>query len=73
VLSATCSRPPRVRRSPRRARLSSLLLLFEGDVRLGEDADEPNALDGQPPNLVAGHELERLVEVGLGLDANGFA
>ena len=43
----------------------------EGDVGLGDDADEPAALDdGQPPDLVAGHELERLFEVIAGLDAD---
>src|SRR5205809_7563262 len=44
-----------------------LLVLAEGDVGLGNDADEPAVLDnGQPPNLVAGHELKRLVEVFVG-------
>ena len=41
-----------------------LLVLAEGDVGLGNDADEPAVLDhGQPPNLVACHQLERLFEV----------
>ena len=35
-----------------------LLVLPEGDVGLGNNPDEPAVLDnGQPPNLVAGHEL----------------
>jgi hypothetical protein len=53
----------RVQRSPRRAH-RSLLVLPEGDVGLGNDADEPAVLDnGQPPDLVAGHEFERLFVV----------
>src|SRR6476661_536795 len=41
------------------------------DVGLGDDADEPAVLDdGQPPNLVAGHESERLFEVVVGLHAD---
>src|SRR5438034_140284 len=38
--------------------LTGLLLVFpEGDVGLGNDADEPAVLyNGQPPNLVAGHK-----------------
>src|SRR6188472_501940 len=59
----------------RRDRLDELtglrLVLPEGDVGLGDDADEPAVLhDGQPPNLVAGHESECLFEVFVGLDTD---
>src|SRR5918992_5462296 len=48
-----------------------LLVLAEGDVGLGNDADEPAVLDnGQPPKLVAGHELERPFKVFVGLNAD---
>src|SRR5882724_5065386 len=48
-----------------------LLVLPEGDVGLGNDADQPAVLDdGQPPNLVPGHELERLFEVFVGLNTD---
>src|SRR5246127_3459763 len=51
--------------------LPGFLVLREGDVGLGDDADEPAVLDDrQPPNLVAGHELKRLVEVSVGLDGD---
>src|SRR5881396_1421586 len=48
-----------------------LFVLPEGDVGLGNDADEPAVLDnGQSPNLVAGHELERLLAVLVRLNAD---
>src|ERR687898_3264070 len=37
-----------------------LFVLPESDVGLGNDANEPAVLDNGQPNLVAGHELERL-------------
>src|SRR5918998_1868175 len=50
---------------------AGLLVLLEGDIGLGNDADEPAILhNGQPPNLVAGHELERLFEVFVRLDTD---
>src|SRR2546423_1381317 len=50
------------------------LALLERDVSLRDHADEPIVLDnGQPPNLVAGHQSERLVEVAVRLDADEVA
>src|SRR5688572_1099130 len=44
------------------------LVVLECDVSLRNHADEPPVLDdGQPPNLVAGHQLECLFEVVVGL------
>jgi hypothetical protein len=59
----------------RRDRLDQLtglrLVLPQGNVRLGNDSDEPAVFDnGQPPNLVAGHEMKRLFQVFVGLNAD---
>ena len=49
-----------------------LLVAFAGNIGLGENADEPAALDdGQAADLVLRHQLQRLVEVAVGLDRDG--
>ena len=43
----------------------------QGDIGLGNDADEPAVLDkAQSSNLVAGYESERLLEVFVRLNAD---
>jgi hypothetical protein len=50
------------------------LVLLERDVSLRDHADESIVLDnGQPPNLVSGHQSERLFEVAVRLDADEVA
>src|SRR5919201_369959 len=54
--------------------LAGSLVLLERDVSLRDHADESAVLDnGEPPNLVAGHQLECLVEVLVGLDTDEVA
>jgi hypothetical protein len=54
--------------------LAGPLVLLERDVSLRDHADESAVLDnGEPPNLVTGHQLECLVEVVVGLDTDQVA